>query len=54
MKTAVSRVGAMMAACMMLAAGAALARAAEPVARIPLGPLGYQTMVPESRLGCAN
>ena len=50
MKTAVSRVGAMMAACMMLAAGAALARAAEPVARIPLGPLGYQTMVPEFRL----
>ena len=39
-----------MAACMMLAAGAALARAAEPVARIPLGPLGYQTMVPEFRL----
>ena len=50
MKTAVSRVGAMMEACMMLAAGAALARAAEPVARIPLGPLGYQTMVPEFRL----
>jgi len=50
MKKAVSRVGAMMAACMMLAAGAALARAAEPVARIPLGPLGYQTMVPEFRL----
>jgi hypothetical protein len=55
MKTAFSRVGAMLAACMMLAcmmlaAGAALARAAEPVARIPLGPLGYQTMVPEFRL----
>jgi hypothetical protein len=40
----------MLVACMMLAAGAALARAAEPVARIPLGPLGYQTMVPEFRL----
>ena len=50
MKKAVSRVGAMLAACMMLAAAAALARAAEPVARIPLGPLGYQTMVPEFRL----
>jgi hypothetical protein len=50
MKKAVSRVGAMLAVCMMLAAGAALARAAEPVARIPLGPLGYQTMVPEFRL----
>jgi hypothetical protein len=32
---------------MMLAAGVAEARGAEPVARIPLGPLGYQTMVPE-------
>jgi hypothetical protein len=40
----------MLAACMMLAAGAALARAAEPVARIPLGPLGYHTMAPEFRL----
>ena len=44
------RCGAMLVACMMLAAGAALARAAEPGARIPLGPLGYQTMVPEFRL----
>ena len=55
MKTAFSRVGAMLAACMMLAcmmlaAGVAEARAAEPVARIPLGPLGYQTLVPEFRL----
>ena len=49
MKRAVSRVGAML-ACMMLAAGAAQARGAEPVARIPLGPMGYQTMVPEFRL----
>jgi hypothetical protein len=47
MKRAVYRVGAMLAACMMLAAGVAEARGAEPVARIPLGPLGYQTMVPE-------
>jgi hypothetical protein len=37
----------MLAVCMMLAAGVAEARGAEPVARIPLGPLGYQTMVPE-------
>jgi hypothetical protein len=47
MKIAVSCVGAMLAAWMMLAAGVAQARGAEPVARIPLGPLGYQTMVPE-------
>ena len=31
----------------MVLAGAAQARGAEPVARIPLGPMGYQTMVPE-------
>jgi hypothetical protein len=37
----------MLAAWMMLAAGVAQARGAELVARIPLGPLGYQTMVPE-------
>ena len=46
MKRAVSRAGAMLALWMVLA-GAAQARGAEPVARIPLGPMGYQTMVPE-------
>ena len=40
------RRGAMLALWMVLA-GAAQARGAEPVARIPLGPMGYQTMVPE-------
>jgi hypothetical protein len=37
----------MLAVWMMLAAGVAETRGAEPAARIPLGPLGYQTMVPE-------
>jgi hypothetical protein len=36
-----------MLALWMVLAGAAQARGAEPVARIPLGPMGYQTMVPE-------
>ena len=47
MKIAVCRVGAMLAAWAMLAAGVARARDAGQVARIPLGPMGYQTMVPE-------
>jgi hypothetical protein len=37
----------MLAAWAMLSAGVARARDTEQVARIPLGPLGYQTMVPE-------
>ena len=36
-----------MLALWMVLAGAAQARGGEPVARIPLGPMGYQTMVPE-------
>jgi hypothetical protein len=41
----------MLAAWMVLAAGAAWARDAEPVARIPLRPMGYQTILPEFLLG---
>ncbi len=45
-----ARVGAAMAvlvAWVMLASGVAWARDAQPLTRIPLGPLGYQAMVPE-------
>jgi hypothetical protein len=41
----------MLAAWMVLAAGVAWARDAVPVARIPLGPLGYQTILPDILLG---
>jgi hypothetical protein len=41
----------MLVAWAMLAGGVAHARDAEQVARIPLGPMGYQTLVPEFRLG---
>jgi hypothetical protein len=51
MKSAVCGVAAMLAAWTMLAAGVAWARDAEPVARIPLGPMGYQTILPEFLLG---
>ena len=51
MRSAVKRVVAMLAAWAMLAAGAAWARDAEPVMRIPLRPMGYQTMLPEFLLG---
>jgi hypothetical protein len=47
MRIAVKRVAAMLAAWAMLAAGVAHARDPEPVARIPLGPMGYQTLLPE-------
>ena len=51
MRGVVKRVTAMLAAWMVLAAGAAWARDAELVARIPLRPLGYQTMLTEFTLG---
>ena len=47
MTRAVKRVAVMLAASAMLAAGVARARDPEPVARIPLGPMGYQTLLPE-------
>ena len=47
MRSAVQRVAAMLAAWAMLAPGMARARDPEQVARIPLGPMGYQTLLPE-------
>jgi len=47
MRSAVQRVAAMLAAWAMLAPGTARARDPEQVARIPLGPMGYQTLLPE-------
>ena len=47
MRDAVKRVAAMLAAWVMLAPGMARARDPEQVARIPLGPMGYQTLLPE-------
>jgi len=51
MKSAVKRVGAMLAAWTMLSPGVARARDPEQMARVPLGPMGYQTMLPEFMLG---
>ncbi len=47
MKSAVIRVTVMLAAWAMLAPGVARARDPEQVARIPLGPMGYQSLLPE-------
>jgi len=45
------RRGAVLAMWVVLAVGVAHARDSEPMARIPLGPLGYQTMTSELLLG---
>jgi hypothetical protein len=50
MRSAAKRVAGMLAAWAMLVPGMARARDPEQVARIPLGPMGYQTQLPESML----
>ncbi|HUD22991.1 MAG TPA: hypothetical protein VMQ60_09130 [Acidobacteriaceae bacterium] len=50
MKIANKRVAVMLAAWAMLAPGMARARDPEQVARIPLGPMGYQTQLPQFML----
>ena len=51
MRSAAIRMAVMLAAWAMLATGVARARDPEQVARIPLGPMGYQTQLPEFLLG---